>query len=80
MLVDVTSAEALPGYRLLLAFEDGKRGIYDVRPLLESGVFRRLKDVALFRQVAVELGSVAWPGGLDIAPETLWEDCELIST
>ena len=79
-MVDVTSVEALPGYRLLLAFEDGKRGIYDVGPLLESGVFRRLKNVSLFSQVSVELGSVAWPGGLDIAPETLWEDCEPITT
>lgn len=80
MLVDVTRVEPLPGYRLLIAFEDGKRGIYDVGPLLESGVFRRLKNVSLFNQVIVELGSVAWPGGLDIAPETLWEDCEQITT
>ena len=76
MLVDVTSAEPLPGYRQLLAFEDGKQGIYDVGPLLESGVFGRLRSFSLFSQVTIEHGSVAWPGGLDIAPETLWEDCE----
>ena len=78
MLVDVTSVRPLPGYKLLLTFEDGKRGVYDVEPLLERGVFKRLRNNALFNQVAVVLGSVAWPGDLDIAPETLWEDCEPI--
>lgn len=79
MLVDVTSVRPLPGFRLLLTFEDGKRGIYDVEPLLDKGVFRRLRNNALFNQVTVELGSVAWPGDLDIAPETLWEDCKPIT-
>ena len=80
MLVDVTSVKPLPAYKLLLTFEDGRQGIYDVEPLLESGVFRRMRNVSLFNQVVVKLGSVAWPGDLDIAPETLWEDCEPIAT
>ena len=80
MLVDVTSVKPLPGYKLLLAFEDGKQGVYDVGPLLKEGVFGRLQNTAFFDQASVELGSVVWPGGLDIAPETLWEGCEPIST
>lgn len=74
-LVDVTHVAALPGYRILVTFEDGKRGVYDMTPLLDRGVFRRLRDEALFRRASVDYGTVVWPGGLDVAPETLWSDC-----
>lgn len=74
-LVDVTDVTALPGHRIFVTFEDGRRGVYDMGPLLASGVFRRLGDDALFRRASVDYGTVVWPGGLDVAPETLWSDC-----
>ena len=74
-LVDVTGVVALPEYRLFVTFEDGKQGIYDVCPHLEHGVFQRLKDKNLFARASVDYGTVVWPGDLDIAPETLWEEC-----
>jgi hypothetical protein len=38
-------------------------------------VFIALADPAFFSQLAVdvELGTVVWPNGVDLAPETLYE-------
>lgn len=60
-------------FSLELWFNTGDHRWLHVRPYLERGDFRRLKDEALFRQAHVALDTVCWPGGLDIAPETLFD-------
>jgi hypothetical protein len=62
-------------HRLRLVFEDGL--IWDVsfQDHGWSGVFNPLHDPAVFAQVFVdpELGTIAWPNGVDMAPEPLYE-------
>lgn len=71
----IVSARALPGYRLLLRFDDGVEGEVDVSHLVGKGVFAGWSDPAVFDRVFVddESGTVAWPGGIDLAPEPLYE-------
>ena len=57
---------------LLLTYADGQVRRFDCTPYLNKGVFVRLKERPLFLQAHVAHGTVCWPGGLDIAPETLW--------
>ena len=47
----------------------------DLRDLLRGPLLGRLaEDDALFRNVAVDYGTLVWPGEIDIAPETLiWD-------
>jgi hypothetical protein len=48
----------------------------DLSALLDGvGVFERISiDDAAFREVFVDYGTLAWPGEVDIAPETLiWD-------
>ena len=74
MLKDIVAAKAVGDYRLHLCFEDGMEGVVDLAPVLSfRGVFEPLRDPAYFAQVRVdpEAGSVAWPNGADLAPETL---------
>lgn len=42
-----------------------------MRPYLEHGIFRELKNEHYFKQVGIALGAVTWPNEQDIAPETL---------
>jgi hypothetical protein len=67
-----TSVKALLPHDLLLTYADGSRRKFSCAPYLGRGVFARLKNADLFIQARVAGGTVCWPGGLDIAPETLF--------
>ena len=60
-------------FHLELKFSTGETRLFDMRPYLDKGVFRRLQDLALFNQAYVAYDTVCWPGNLDIAPETLYD-------
>ncbi len=60
-------------FRIHLTFNDLSERTVDFRPWLKGRVFEALKDPAYFREFFVEGGTVAWPNGADIAPETLYE-------
>jgi hypothetical protein len=72
-LVHVTAVEVVGDHRLRLTFEDGANGEVDLSRWEWRGVFEPLADPAYFRQVELdeELGTIVWPNGADIAPETL---------
>ena len=70
----VTAVEALPGFRLRVAFADGLSGMVDMSGMVHSpkaGVFAVLADPSLFAQVRLDYGAVAWPGELDLAPDAM---------
>lgn len=68
---DVKTVQPLPEHRILVELEDGRRGVFDLTPYLDHGVFRELRDPAYFNRVGVLHGAVTWPHEQDIAPETL---------
>lgn len=74
MYWDVKTVKPLVDYRIYVETEDGRRGIFDVKPYLGRGVFRELRDEHYFNQVGILFGAVTWPHGQDIAPETLLEE------
>jgi hypothetical protein len=70
----VTTVEALPGFRLRVAFADGLMGIVDMSRMVHSPkarVFAALAGPSLFAQVTLDYGAVAWPGELDLAPDAM---------
>ena len=71
MYWDVHTVRALSDYRIYVELADGRRGIFDLKPYLEHGVFKELRDVMYFNRVGILHGAVTWPHQQDIAPETL---------
>jgi hypothetical protein len=72
-LPSVIRAEYRGGYRIHLTFNDDREGTVDFAKWLDGPVFEPLKDLSYFRQFFVDGGTVSWPNGADIAPETLYE-------
>ena len=75
-LVDVTSVEVVGDFRLRLTFEDGTVGDVDFSTREWRGVLQPLSDPTYFARVYVDLeaGTIAWPNGVDLAPEPLYEE------
>jgi len=70
-LPSVVSAEYRGGHRIRLTFNDNSDKTVDLRRWLDGPVFEPLKDPDYFRGFFLDGGTVAWPNGADIAPETL---------
>ena len=76
-LNDVTAIEYRRGYVFHITFDDELEGEVDFSDYLGKGpVFEPLRDESFFRKALVEGGTIAWPNGADIAPETLYEKME----
>lgn len=69
----VVRAEHRGDFRIHLIFNDSLEATVDFTPWLEGPVFESLKDPRCFSRFFVEGGTVVWPNGADIAPETLYE-------
>ncbi|MEK6407508.1 MAG: DUF2442 domain-containing protein [Acidobacteriota bacterium] len=72
-LPTVIEAEYRGGYLIKLTFNDGVEETIDFAQWLDGPVFEPLKDAGYFQRFFLEGGTVAWPNGADIAPETLHE-------
>jgi hypothetical protein len=75
-LPSVTRAEYRGGHRIHVTFNDGKSGTIDFAPWLEGPMFEPLKDSAYFQRFFLDGGTVSWPNGADIAPETLFAQAQ----
>lgn len=71
-LHDVVSVQCMDGHLLRLRFDDGVENLFDMAAWLELPPYLSLRNPELFNRARVEYGTVVWPGGLDIDPETLY--------
>jgi hypothetical protein len=72
---DITDVEVLRHGTLRITFADGLAGEVEVLSRMHGPVFERARTTVGFVDVRVdtELGTVCWPGGADLAPDTLYE-------
>ncbi|PKN66421.1 MAG: DUF2442 domain-containing protein [Deltaproteobacteria bacterium HGW-Deltaproteobacteria-12] len=71
---DVINIEYKEGFVYRVVFDDGTSGDIDFSEYLGKGpVFEPLRDKDFFKKAKIEGGTIAWPNGADIAPESLYE-------
>ena len=75
-LPSVTQAEYRGEYKIHLRFHDGVEKTIDFARWLEGPIFEPLKDTGYFQRFFLDGGTVSWPNGADIAPETLYEQAK----
>lgn len=63
-------------YKLLLTFENGEKRLFDMKPYLDIGLSKQLKDIKLFNTVKISFDTVEWANHADIDPEVLYEQSE----
>ena len=51
--------------------EDGRTGLFDVRPYMSSEVFRAIRDETAFKQVTNGGYYIEWPCGADLSADTI---------
>jgi hypothetical protein len=61
-------------FKLELTFSNEEKKVFDMTPYLNTGRFIELKNEALFASVVCTMGSIQWQNGLDLCPDTLYED------
>lgn len=71
---DVINVEYKGNYTFYIVFDNGAAGDVDFSEYVARGfVFAQLRNKAFFKQAKIEGGTISWPNGVDIAPETLYE-------
>ena len=79
-MIEVCEVRISPDSKLFLLFNNGEKRIFDMKPYLHYPVFHRLENAAFFSLARVDYGTVTWPGDIDIAPETLYYQSELVES
>ena len=81
--MEPTAVQAIPrsDFKVYVYFDDGKIVLYDVAPLLNQGVFKKISTIKDFIEKCTILnGTLAWDIGgnydiyncIDIAPDTIY--------
>jgi hypothetical protein len=74
MYASVKEVKPFPNYILLLTFDNNEKRILDMSPYLDKGIFKELKDPALFNTVKVSFDTIEWANTADLCPEFLYAE------
>ncbi|MDQ7785579.1 MAG: DUF2442 domain-containing protein [Desulfomonilaceae bacterium] len=74
-MIKVISVVAMDDYKLKVELSNGRKGVFDVSPYIDKGVFAELKDRAYFGSVRPAFGGMMWPHEQDFSAETI--ECEI---
>ncbi len=75
MYPSVKKVSAIKNYELIIEFDNGESGILDMKPFLELGVFKKLKELSEFKSVQVSFDTIEWNSGVDLDPEFVYSKC-----
>jgi Protein of unknown function (DUF2442) len=73
-MIWVTDARPLEGHRLWVRFNDAAEGEIDLSDLIFADtrpIVAALRDPAVFAALRVDMDTVVWNNGFDLAPEYL---------
>ena len=72
MIIWITDAQYLNGYKIALTFNDGLKKTVDLEEHLLGKIFEPLKQIDNFKNFSVSDWTIEWKNGADMAPEFLY--------
>ena len=72
MYPSVKNVTPTEDYLLSIDFDNGEKGVLDMKPYLDFGVFQRLKERSAFNRVRVSFDTIEWDSGVDLDPEFVY--------
>lgn len=76
---EMIAAAPRPDHVVRVMFVDGEVRDVDTTPLLVTQAFAPLRDPSVFQQVTVddEIGTIAWPGNIDLDRDVIYAALDL---
>lgn len=75
----IKEVKALDNYKILVTFDNNEKRIKDMKPYLEKGIFRKLKDKEFFKSVKILYGTVSWGENIDLCADSIYETSSIYS-
>ena len=72
----VINVKVLEDYKLELTFDNNVVKIKDMKPYLNTGVFRTLSKKEVFNSVKLSFGTISWNDDIDMCADYLYETSE----
>jgi hypothetical protein len=72
MYWDVVEVIPKTDHCLFVRFKEGLEGLVRLREEQLTGALAAQQDQRFFDQVFIDQGAVAWPGGIDLAPDAMY--------
>jgi len=70
--IGVKKVKPVDDYQLLLTFSNGEKRLFDMKPFLNKGIFKELRNIEMFRTAHVNFDTVGWDNDADFDPEVLY--------
>ncbi|MFB0907511.1 MAG: DUF2442 domain-containing protein [Spirosomataceae bacterium] len=71
MILKVIQAKYIKEFEVELTFNDGSKGIADLKNAFQGPIFEKLKNVNYFKRFTLNRWTIEWENGADFAPEFL---------
>ena len=69
---EIIEVKPLEDYKLLLVFSNQEKRMKDMKPYLEKGVFKALKDKDFFKKVKITYGTISWNNEIELCADNLY--------
>ena len=77
-MIKIVEVKPIEDYKLLLTFDNNVKKIKDMKPYLDKGVFKKLKDKQFFKKVKISFGTITWGDEIDMCADSLYETSDSI--
>lgn len=78
-MIKIVSVEPKEDFTLYVKFNNGKKGLFDVKPYFNRDFYRDLQNPSLFKSVKVSFDTVEWSNGVDFCPDSVYHNTRFVS-